>query len=78
MEHIRYVLVRVMACASQMEAQNTTATPMGRAGVRISAEGVGGRVIRGVDWKWGKQVRIQIVHNYRYLIPMVIQFLFHS
>lgn len=48
-----------MACASQMEAQNTTATPlMGHH--RISAEGVGGRVIRGVDWKWGKQVRIQI------------------
>lgn len=47
-----------MACASQMEAQNTTA--MGRA-IRpcVAAEGVGGRVIRGVDWKWGKQVRTQ-------------------
>lgn len=51
-----------MACSSQMESaqqQNaagaSSSTAMGRT-VRISAEGVGGRVIRGVDWKWGKQV----------------------
>lgn len=23
---------------------------------RLSAEGVGARVVRGPDWKWGKQV----------------------
>lgn len=31
---------------------------------RLSAEGVGARVIRGIDWKWGKQV-IQILCNGR-------------
>ena len=25
---------------------------------RLTAEGVGARVIRGPDWKWGKQVKI--------------------
>lgn len=69
------MFVRVMACASQMEAQNTTAPLMGRA-VRISAEGVGGRVIRGVDWKWGKQVRMQLIHNYRNFIPIDVFFFY--
>lgn len=68
-----------MACASQMEAQNTTA-PMGRA-VRpcVASEGVGGRVIRGTDWKWGKQVRIQKIYSnsdgYNYSISLVIIFI---
>lgn len=25
---------------------------------RVMMEGVGARVVRGPDWKWGKQVRI--------------------
>lgn len=57
-----------MACAaSQIDSQNanstsTSATVSG-SGVsvvsrppRITMEGVGARVIRGPDWKWGKQV----------------------
>lgn len=27
---------------------------------RVMMEGVGARVIRGPDWKWGKQVRMFI------------------
>jgi hypothetical protein len=32
---------------------------------RFMMEGVGARVIRGPDWKWGKQVRFRIIICYR-------------
>lgn len=37
---------------------------------RFMMEGVGARVIRGPEWKWGKQVFIFIkkLHNNHYLI----------
>lgn len=47
-----------MACAApQIETQNTTSSsaPVARP-PRFTMEGVGARVIRGPDWKWGKQV----------------------
>lgn len=28
---------------------------------RVMMEGVGARVIRGPDWKWGKQVRFSLI-----------------
>lgn len=31
---------------------------------RFMMEGVGGRVIRGPDWKWGKQVKSVYIFNY--------------
>jgi len=33
---------------------------------RLTAEGVGARVIRGPDWKWGKQVslNLEIAYNF--------------
>lgn len=45
-----------MACAApQIESQNTVSAPATRP-PRFTMEGVGARVIRGPDWKWGKQV----------------------
>lgn len=57
-----------MACsASQIDTQNANASgTSGTSGTtttivsrppRFTMEGVGARVIRGPDWKWGKQVR---------------------
>lgn len=46
-----------MACAGSAttDAQNTS-TPSLRPPARaVVVEGVGARVIRGPDWKWGKQ-----------------------
>lgn len=48
-----------MACAvSQIEVQNTSSSSSVSATrpPRFTMEGVGARVIRGPDWKWGKQV----------------------
>lgn len=56
-----------MACStSQMDTQNANAsatsvsTTSSSAAIarppRFTMEGVGARVIRGPDWKWGKQV----------------------
>jgi len=36
---------------------NVTATPRGTGS---SYEGVGSRVVRGPDWKWGRQVRASL------------------
>lgn len=36
-----------------MDAINTSATARTS---RLTVEGVGARVVRGPDWKWGKQV----------------------
>ena len=44
-------------------ASSSASLPGGGTGVRTTRfmmEGVGARVIRGPDWKWGKQVRLQI------------------
>lgn len=59
-----------MACsAPQVDTQNanaptttsstssSSATIVSRA-PRFTMEGVGARVIRGPDWKWGKQVNV--------------------
>lgn len=55
-----------MACAAPIDTQNaTTSTTTGNGSSSNTAvvqrqprmEGVGARVIRGPDWKWGKQVR---------------------
>lgn len=41
-----------------MEIANAVgATPGVPRTTRVMMEGVGARVIRGPDWKWGKQVR---------------------
>lgn len=47
-----------MACASgSLESPNaTTNTVVATRGSRFHMEGVGTRVIRGPNWKWGKQV----------------------
>lgn len=45
-----------MACAApSIESQNAASAPVTRP-PRLTMEGVGARVIRGPDWKWGKQV----------------------
>lgn len=42
-----------------MEIANAASTTPGVARTtRVMMEGVGARVIRGPDWKWGKQVGI--------------------
>lgn len=50
-----------MACA-QIEVQNTSSSSSASASrpPRFTMEGVGARVIRGPDWKWGKQVSSKI------------------
>lgn len=50
-----------MACA-QIEVQNTSSSSTASATrpPRFTMEGVGARVIRGPDWKWGKQVSSKI------------------
>lgn len=50
-----------MACA-QIEVQNTSSGSGASATrpPRFTMEGVGARVIRGPDWKWGKQVSSKI------------------
>lgn len=49
-----------MACAvPQIEGQQNTSGSSGTSTIRpprFTMEGVGARVIRGPDWKWGKQV----------------------
>ena len=41
-----------------------TPAPSNRAN-RFMLEGVGTRVIRGPDWKWGKQVsNLKLIHDY--------------
>lgn len=42
-----------------MEATNTSTPPSASRATRFMMEGVGARVIRGPDWKWGKQVRLK-------------------
>lgn len=43
----------------EMELANSVGATAGAARTtRVMMEGVGARVIRGPDWKWGKQVRI--------------------
>ena len=37
---------------------NTSAVVAARSSTRLMMEGVGSRVVRGPDWKWGKQVRL--------------------
>lgn len=49
-----------MACSSQMEIQNAASGQAVRV-MRISTDGVGARVIRGPDWKWGKQVNFMFL-----------------
>lgn len=50
-----------MACASNID----TTTPT----TRISRlDGIGARVIRGIDWKWGKQVKSFLNHFYNGLL----------
>lgn len=47
-----------------MEIANAVGTTSGAPRTsRVVMEGVGARVIRGPDWKWGKQVRITITIN---------------
>lgn len=41
-----------------MEIANAVGTTPGVARNPRMMEGVGARVIRGPDWKWGKQVRL--------------------
>lgn len=65
-----------MACsAPQIETQNANASTTtgssssGSAAIvsrppRFTMEGVGARVIRGPDWKWGKQVKHQMILRY--------------
>lgn len=65
-----------MACsAPQIETQNANASTTtgssssGSAAIvsrppRFTMEGVGARVIRGPDWKWGKQVKYQMILRY--------------
>lgn len=50
-----------MACAPAIIESPAVITTRsaGGAGTRLM-EGVGTRVIRGPNWKWGKQVRVQI------------------
>lgn len=46
-----------MACAAPpVEVQNAANVPATIRPPRFTMEGVGSRVIRGPDWKWGKQV----------------------
>lgn len=42
-------------CQRAMEAGAST----GARTTRFMMEGVGARVIRGPEWKWGKQVRVR-------------------
>lgn len=44
-----------MACAGNIETQNTASPPMRQMRTGVVDGGVGARVIRGPDWKWGKQ-----------------------
>lgn len=62
-----------MACAAPIDTQNaTTSTTTGNGSSSNAAvaqrqprmEGVGARVIRGPDWKWGKQVRPIVFRRY--------------
>ena len=46
-----------MACASANESSTSSNMPAsGSRNSRFTMEGVGSRVVRGPDWKWGKQV----------------------
>lgn len=53
-----------MACAvPQIEGQQNTSGSSSSSTVRparFTMEGVGARVVRGPDWKWGKQVCLDI------------------
>lgn len=56
-----------MACAvPQIESQqNTSGSSSSTSTIRpprFTMEGVGARVIRGPDWKWGKQVTV-LMHS---------------
>jgi len=42
---------------------------------RFMVEGVGARVIRGPDWKWGKQVSKMIVSGVKIIVCFKIQLL---
>lgn len=58
-----------------------TSAPGGAAprGVRFMMEGVGARVIRGPDWKWGKQVLFFfIVQKWWNAIELCTLFIFKS
>lgn len=49
-----------MACAGNMDSQNQATPQLVQRSMQravIVDGGVGARVIRGPDWKWGKQVR---------------------
>lgn len=54
-----------MACAAPpIENQQNTTGTTSQASIRtarFAMDGVGSRVIRGPDWKWGKQVSFQLI-----------------
>ena len=54
----------------------TSAAPAART-IRFMMEGVGARVIRGPDWKWGKQVSLKASVN-QLLTILLIFFLFNT
>lgn len=68
-----------MACsASQIDTQNANSSAMAGSTSssativsrppRLTMEGVGARVIRGPDWKWGKQVNKIGLLYIRYMV----------
>lgn len=79
-----------MACAAPVVKEATvavanatsTAANVARQQVRGNMEGVGARVIRGPDWKWGKQVNekkkqiifIFLILSFKNLIRVYFQY----
>ena len=53
-----------------MESNAVGAGAPGR-GSRLMLEGVGVRVVRGPDWKWGKQVAAELDTRGTFLITLI-------